>query len=133
MKDSPDWRNLCSLLNQVRPTLCTPASCVQWYLCWHRGSEIWHKAGFNETKDTPQKENHIESTLDKHNDGVWTFETWWEVSMDPHFSIKLYQQISMTHSPLCSLIGQVKSDSTGSSSSPAGSLRVSSSSTHSNT
>lgn len=44
----PDWRNFCSLLNQVRPTLCTPASWVQWYLYWQSGSageEMAHKSG----------------------------------------------------------------------------------------
>lgn len=43
---SPDSRNLCSLLNQVRPTLCTPASWVQWYLCWQRGS-AWNNNKWN--------------------------------------------------------------------------------------
>lgn len=36
---SPEPRNLCSLLIHVRPTLWTPASCVQWYLEGHFGSE----------------------------------------------------------------------------------------------
>lgn len=37
---SPEPRNLCSLLIHVKPTLWTPASCVQWYLEGHLGSEI---------------------------------------------------------------------------------------------
>lgn len=37
---SPEPRNLCSLLIHVNPTLWTPASCVQWYLEGHFGSEI---------------------------------------------------------------------------------------------
>lgn len=60
---SPDPRNLWSLWIQVSPTLCTPASWVQWYLEGHLGSA---NGIINDTKVANRKWKDFIPAAHKH-------------------------------------------------------------------